>query len=221
MSTFVVQVSTFSKRPLVLAEVDAAVLIPVKDFRQAKARLAGVLSAADRIRLARWTAELVVASAAPLPVFVACDDRDVADWAESVGATVLWRPSVGLNAAVLDGIERLGVAGIEHAIVAHSDLPMRAPLAGVVLIGGIVLVPDGRSDGTNVLAVPTHSGFRPSYGSQSFHRHLAHAFELGLPLRVQRDPLLALDIDTPSDLAHPLIAKALPKWLRTNPVNRP
>ena len=191
-------------------------LIPVKDFRQAKARLAGVVPAADRIRLARWTAELVVAAAAPLPVFVACDDEDVAEWATSVGATVLWRPSVGLNAAVLDGIAALAAAGIEHAIVAHSDLPLPSPLAGVVMTGGIVLVPDSRSDGTNVLAVPTSAGFQPAYGSQSFHRHLAHAMGLGLPVRVLRDPGLALDIDTPADLAHPLVAKALPSWLRTN-----
>jgi 2-phospho-L-lactate guanylyltransferase len=201
--------------------VDAAVLIPVKDFRQAKARLAGVLSAGDRIRLARWTAERVVAAAVPLPVFVACDDRDVADWAESMGATVHWRPSIGLNAAVLDGIEALARAGIEHAIVAHSDLPVAAALASVVLTGAIVLVPDGRSDGTNVLAVPTRAGFEPSYGSQSFHRHLAQAMGLGLPVRVLRDSRLALDIDTPTDLAHPIIAKALPAWLQTNPANLP
>jgi 2-phospho-L-lactate guanylyltransferase len=199
--------------------VDAAVLIPVKDFRQAKARLAGVVTAADRIRLARWTAELVVAASAPLPVFVACDDEDVAEWATSVGATVLWRPSVGLNAAVLDGIAALAAAGIEHAIVAHSDLPLPSPLPSVVMTGGIVLVPDSRSDGTNVLSVPTSAGFQPAYGSQSFHRHLAHAISLGLPVRVLRDAGLALDIDTPADLAHPLVAKALPTWLRTNPAN--
>jgi 2-phospho-L-lactate guanylyltransferase len=183
--------------------VDAAVLIPVKDFRQAKARLAGVVPAEDRIRLARWTADLVVAAAAPLPVFVACDDPDVAAWAESAGATVLWRPSVGLNAAVLDGIAALADAGIEHAIVAHSDLPVPAPLATVVMTGGVVLVPDGRSDGTNVLAVPTRCGFQPAYGSQSFRRHLAHALGLGLPVRVHRDSRLALDLDTPDDLVHP------------------
>ena len=196
-------------------------LIPVKDFRQAKARLAGVVPAEDRIRLARWTADLVVAAAAPLPVFVACDDPDVATWAESAGATVLWRPSVGLNAAVLDGIAALADAGIEHVIVAHSDLPVPSPLAAVVLTGGVVLVPDGRSDGTNVLAVPTRCGFQPAYGSQSFRRHLAHVLGLGLPVRVHRDSRLALDLDTPDDLFHPIIAKALPAWLRTNPVNHP
>lgn len=201
--------------------MDAAVLIPVKDFRQAKARLAGVVPAEDRIRLARWTADLVVAAAAPLPVFVACDDHDVAEWAESAGATVLWRPSIGLNAAVLDGIAALAEVGIEHAIVAHSDLPAPTPLAGVVMTGGVVLVPDRRSDGTNVLAVPTRCGFQPAYGSQSFRRHLLHALGLGLSVRVHRDSHLALDIDTPGDLFHPIIAKALPAWLRTNPVNHP
>jgi len=213
-------IGRFGGAPLTWAAVDAAVLIPVKDFRQAKARLAGILSAEDRIRLARWTAEIVVAAAAPLPVFVACDDRIVAQWAEAAGATVLWRPSVGLNAAVLHGIKALGEAGIQHAIVAHSDLPLANTLATLVLTGGIVLVPDGRSDGTNVLAVPTQAGFEPSYGSLSFHRHLDHALGLGLPVRVLRDPQLALDLDTPADLAHPLIAKALPTWLRTNRANQ-
>ena len=196
-------------------------LIPVKDFRQAKARLSGVLSPDQRIRLARWTADQVVAAAAPLPVFVACDDTDVAEWAEASGATVLWRPGMGLNAAVGDGIATLAAAGIEHVVVAHSDLARPSPLASLVMIGGIVLVPDTNDDGTNVVAVQTSVGFQPAYGSQSFRRHLAHALTLGVPVRVQRDVNLALDIDTPADLAHPLVAKVLPAWLQTNPDNQP
>lgn len=196
-------------------------LIPVKDFRQAKARLANALSPTDRIRLARWTADRVVSAASPLPVFVACDDNDVARWAEASGATVLWRPGMGLNAAVRDGIDTLANSGIEHVIVAHSDLPSPAPLCNLVLGGGIVLVPDSRCDGTNVIAVPTRAGFQPAYGSQSFRRHLTHAVSLGLAVRVHRDIRLALDIDTPQDLIHPLIAKALPEWLKTNPASRP
>ena len=90
-----------------------------------------------------------------------------------------------------------------------------------MLSGGIVLVPDSRRDGTNVVAVPTSAGFIPAYGSQSFHRHLAQVLQLGVPVRVQRDTRLSLDIDTPRDLLHPLIAKALPTWLQTNPANQP
>jgi hypothetical protein len=37
---------------------------------------------------------------------------------------------------------------------------------------------------------------------------------------VVRDPFLALDIDLPTDLTHPLVKDVLPAWLRTNPVNR-
>jgi len=197
------------------------VLIPVKDFRQAKARLASVVSPTDRIRLARWTAERVLAAAAPLPVFVACDDAAVAEWAEANGATVLWRPEIGLNAAVQDGISTLAAAGIEHVIVSHSDLACPRPLTNLVMSGGAVLVPDTRSDGTNVIAIPTNCGFEPAYGSQSFRRHLTQILGLGLPVRVQRDVLLALDIDTPDDLAHPLIKEALPTWLQTNLASRP
>ncbi len=204
---------------LVCGAVDAAVLIPVKDFGRAKARLAAVLSPNDRVLLARWTAGQVLAAAAPLPVFVACDDRDVATWADNNGATVLWGPNLGLNAAVHAGIAELAATGIEHAIVIHSDLACPPPLTQLVMSGGAVLVPDTRRDGTNVIVVPTACGFEPSYGSQSFRRHLAQVLRLGLPVRVQRDTLLALDIDTPADLAHPLIAKALPTWLQTSPVS--
>ncbi len=200
--------------------MDAAVLIPVKDFRQAKARLADVLSPEHRIRLARWTADRVVAAATPLRVFVACDDHDVAQWAQASGATVLWRPGMGLNAAVGDGIAALAAAGIEHVIVAHSDLAMPSPLPNLVMSGGIVLVPDTCNDGTNVVMVPTRVGFQPAYGSQSFHRHLAHALSLRVAVRVHRDPHLALDIDTPADLHNPLIAKVLPTWLQTNLANQ-
>ena len=46
------------------------------------------------------------------------------------------------------------------------------------------------------------------------------AVAAGLPVAVRRDPLLAIDIDTPSDLAHPLVQEVLPAWLPTNPANR-
>ncbi len=62
----------------ILTSVELAVLIPVKRFRLAKRRLAGLLDDDQRVRLAQWLAERVVAAAGPLPVFVACDDEAVA-----------------------------------------------------------------------------------------------------------------------------------------------
>src|SRR4026207_2504280 len=84
--------------------VHAVVLVPVKAFTDAKARLVSVLSSADREALARRVAARVLAAAGELPTYVACDDEQVAAWATEHGATILWHPGVGLNAAVHNSV---------------------------------------------------------------------------------------------------------------------
>ena len=200
--------------------VNAVVLVPVKAFADAKARLASVLGVAERERLARWTSARVLAAAGELPTYVACDDEQVAAWATEHGASILWHPGVGLNAAVNDSVAELRDAGVSDVIVAHGDLPRAHSFAALAQHGTLTLVPDRRGDGTNVIAVPTDMPFQFSYGPGSFQRHLQSAIAAGLSVRVRRDPLLALDIDTPSDLAHPLVQEVLPSWLQTNPANQ-
>jgi 2-phospho-L-lactate guanylyltransferase len=199
--------------------VDSVVLVPVKAFADAKARLAPVLSPAERVALARWSAERVIAAAGEAPVYVACDDDSVAEWAIDHGATVLWHPGVGLNAAVADSVRDLRARGVAHVVVAHGDLPRAHDLIGVAVAGTITLVPDSARDGTNVLALPTALDFEFAYGGGSFRRHLAQAVAAGHPVAVRRDPLLALDIDLPIDLTHPLVQEVLPAWLPTNLAN--
>ena len=82
----------------------SVVLVPVKAFAQAKARLAVSLDPAQRAELARAMAEHVLAAARPLPVAVVCDDEDVAEWAEEQAAIVLREPGRGLNGAVEAGV---------------------------------------------------------------------------------------------------------------------
>ena len=62
-----------------------ALLVPVKSFRRAKLRLAGVLDEEERGQLARELAEIAVAAAHGMPVYVVCDDGEVADWAVTRG----------------------------------------------------------------------------------------------------------------------------------------
>jgi 2-phospho-L-lactate guanylyltransferase len=200
--------------------VNAVVLVPVKAFTDAKARLAAVLEDGERERLARWTSERVLAAAGELPTYVACDDEAVASWARQHGATILWHPGVGLNAAVNNSVAALREAGVTDVIVAHGDLPRVHSLAAVAEPGTLTLVPDRHGDGTNVVGVPTAMPFQFAYGPGSFRRHLDAAIGAGLSVRVRRDPLLALDIDTPSDLAHPLVQEVLPPWLQMSPANR-
>jgi 2-phospho-L-lactate guanylyltransferase len=179
-----------------------AVLVPVKSFALAKARLAPVLAPAARAELARSMADRVLAAAGSLPVTVACDDDDVRAWAEAAGADVAWTPGLGLNGAVTAGVERLRAAGFARAVVAHADLPDARDLRPLAGDGGdgVLAVPDRRDDGTNVLSVPTGAGFVFAYGPGSFRRHHAEAARLGLPFTVVRAADLTRDVDDPADL---------------------
>lgn len=177
-----------------------AVLVPVKAFAGAKARLSPALSGPDREALVREMAEAVLGAARPLPVSVVCDDPAVAAWATRLGAGVVWAPARGLNGAVTHGAAVLAEDGATTVIVAHADLPLATELAPVADFDGVTLVPDRRDDGTNVAAVPSGAGFRFSYGPGSFGRHVAECTRLGLALRILREPLLSWDVDLPADL---------------------
>lgn len=175
--------------------------MPVKAFGQAKLRLAPALSPSERQSLARTMATHVVRSSGPLPAFVVCDDPDVAEWAESVGAGVLWEPGRGLNLAVEEGVRQLEEMGGSLVVVAAGDLPLAEDLGWVADFDGITLVPDRHRDGTNVIGLPAGTGFGFSYGPGSFGRHLAAGKSTGRRVRVVTSDRLAWDIDRPEDLA--------------------
>lgn len=176
------------------------VLVPVKSFARAKARLAPSLDGAARAELARRMATHVLQVAAPLPVAVVCDDDEVARWAEAQGALVLLEPGRGLNGAVTAGVDRLAQAGADEVLVAHGDLPLAKGFAQWAGFAGVTLVPDRREDGTTVVCVPARSEFRFSYGPGSFRRHVAEAGRLSLPTRIVREPGLRFDVDLPDDV---------------------
>lgn len=178
----------------------SAVVVPVKSFTRAKARLAPVLDEAARADLARRMADRVLAAAGSLPVLVACDDDDVAAWARARGAEVAWTPDTDLNGSVTAAVEILANRGVTRATIAHADLPMARDLALVVGVRGIVAVPDRHDDGTNVMTVPTHIGFPFAYGPGSFARHRELANTMGVEFFVVRPPDLTWDVDDPADL---------------------
>ena len=150
-------------------------LIPVKRFRLAKRRLAGLLDDDQRVALAQWLAGRVVAAAHPAPVFVACEDEAVAAWADAAGAEVLWTPGLGLNGAVESSRMTISGKGFDHLVIAHSDLPLAGQLTGLAVERTITLVPDRRGTGTNVLCLPVEARIAISYGPGSFDAHLGQA----------------------------------------------
>ncbi len=177
-----------------------AVLVPVKSFAAAKQRLGAAMADVTRRALVQTMASQVLLAADPLPVAVVCDDAEVADWARQRGALVIWEPGRGLNGAVEAGVDRLGDLGVETVTVAHADLPHAAGIGVLDPFDGVTLVPDRQEDGTNLIRLPVHCGFRFSYGPGSFARHLQEGARLGLAVQVLHRPELAFDVDWPADL---------------------
>ena len=196
--------------------METAVLLPVKAFTSAKGRLSVILDRFARADLARWLATRVVAAAGDLPTFIACDDEEVATWADAHRAEVLWSPGLGLNGAVDAGRATIAGKGFEHIVIAHSDLPLATDLTALAVTDTVVIVPDRRRDGTNVVAMPVDVDLPASYGGGSFRRHVAAARATGRRLEVRPDGRLSLDVDTPADLLHPALLPHLPAWLRTS-----
>ena len=185
--------------PPVSEQPATVVVVPIRSFEGALSRLEHVLGRGGCRGLMRAMAGRVVAAAGGLPVHVATDDAEVAAWAADLGAEVVTVGRPGLNVAVSAAVERLAAAGVERAVVAHADLA-RATTLRPAVGPGLVIVPDRRRDGSNVMCVPTGGGFRFAYGPGSFARHVAEAERLGLAVTVVDDDALAADIDYPEDL---------------------
>ena len=175
--------------------------IPVKPFGVAKARLSGVLDARTRARLgkamARRTAEAAAAAGAEPGIVTA--DTGVAQWARRLGLAVAPEQGDGLDGAAAGGV---AAANDASWLVLHADLPL---VAAADLRAAIDAVPDGGTmlapatdGGTNAIAGNGPFPFR--YGPGSFHRHLRRATLLG-PVTVVARPGLAVDVDSPGDLA--------------------
>lgn len=178
-----------------------ALLVPLKSFAQAKARLASSLDEDARVVLIKRFATRVLLAAGALPAFIVCDDGGVADWSIRRGALALYAPGLGLNGAVTAGVELLGTLGFDLVVVAHADLPFVEGLERFGSDGEVTIAPDRRDDGTNVIAMPIGAPFHFSYGPGSFSRHVREAERLGLPYRIVRDRRFATDVDVPDDLA--------------------
>ena len=177
-----------------------AVLVPLRSLRNGKARLADEVSSEHRNRLIEQMARNVVEAAHDLDVLVVYDDEDVKAWAQNLGASALRPAESGLNIAVSVGRDHLAANGYDRVIIAHGDLPLVDDLRVMCTGDDIVIAPDRRREGTNVLSIPTALDFSFAYGPESFDAHVAVARSLGIEPHVLDDPKLSWDVDDPEDL---------------------
>jgi 2-phospho-L-lactate guanylyltransferase len=181
---------------------EAGIVVPLRSFTMAKARLADVLSEAEREALARSMAERVVRAAASRPVAVVTSAPEVVAFAGEHGCSVLADPG-SLDGAAAAGRAWAAERGLTRYAIVHGDLPFARSFDAVLDGAGrdAVIVPDHRDDGTPVISLPTDVPFEFAYGPGSAARHAEEAHRRGLTVRIVHDDELGFDVDLADDLA--------------------
>ena len=190
-------------------------VLPIKDFGQAKQRLAGFLSTVERRLLAEAMAEDVLETLSQVSelseIIVVTRDERAFELAARHGARVLAEPSNdGQSAAVERAAAALGRAGVESLLQVPGDVPGASAdeIAAVLAAHGrasdgapaVTLVPSYDRRGTNCVLCSPPDVLPFAFGHESFGPHCEAARAQGIAPRIIALPGLGLDIDTPDDL---------------------
>jgi 2-phospho-L-lactate guanylyltransferase len=188
-------------------------VVPAKRLSGALRRLAPALGRPLRRELQVAMLRDVFAACAGAPglagLLVVTSDPEVAALArQAAGAEVIpdHDPPRGMNGAVARGLGWAQERGAA-ALVMTADLPLARPadvaaiLAAAPAPPSAVLVPSREGTGTNAMLLRPPSAIAPRLGPRSLERHLAQAARRGVAVERLALPRLALDIDTPRDLA--------------------
>jgi len=200
----------------------AKAVIPIKRFERGKTRLSERLSDPERAQLSRSMFERVLNASLACPkldgTLVLTDATAIARDVRTRGADVLEDPALAadtqLTAARLGvlidtAFAHLRAQGVGVVLVLMGDLPRVEPGDLTALLAALddadlALAPDLRGECTNALALrfgPAANHFRTAFGGPgSLELHTKTARELGLRVRVEKNPRLGLDLDTPADL---------------------
>jgi len=191
-------------------------LLPLKNFDQAKQRLSGVLSPAERRGLFQSMVEDVICVLHDHPyldgVLLISDDPTARLLAELYHVDYLTESSLcaeGLNGVVQAGVKYLADRGIDDVMVVHGDLPLISAAEVSHLINchkqqrapALTIAPDTRLEGTNCLLCSPASALTYCYGNQSLARHSLQSLEKGLTLQIEPLWGMSWDMDMPADLA--------------------
>lgn len=186
------------------------ILVPVKNLAHAKQRLAAVLDAAARTKLAQAMLFDVLETLAAWPnrgeVGIVTSDPFAIDAARHFKFEVIADIS---NRSETDAIEMATKfcqsRGADHTLVIPGDIPLIQPNELEMILQsapsrGSVLVPSADGRGTNAVWRSPAGLFPLRFGNDSFKPHLAAARATNRSCVVLSLPGIALDVDCPADL---------------------
>lgn len=182
------------------------VLIPMKPLANAKARLAQALSPPERRRLSlAMLADVIDAARDFDRVWILNSDRDAAALAAEHGVEGIPDPApgAGLNASLTAATHAAIAEGATGVLIVSADLPsVRSDdLTALSASSHVAVAPDRAGTGTNALWREPGDLIDVAFGPNSLSAHAELARAAGAPALVVARPGLALDVDTPEDLA--------------------
>jgi 2-phospho-L-lactate guanylyltransferase len=140
-------------------------------------------------------------------IVVVSADRNAQLFAAREGAITLDDEERGHNAAAELGVRASVRQGADQVLLVPGDCPMLDPAELNALVArpapprSVLIVPDRHGTGTNALLLRPPDALAPSFGPDSCARHLAAATASGAHAEAVDISSLALDVDTPDDLA--------------------
>ncbi|NLO74179.1 MAG: 2-phospho-L-lactate guanylyltransferase [candidate division WS1 bacterium] len=188
------------------------ILVPQKALDRAKTRLRSALSREARteltLRMLRHTLE-VCRELNSAGLMLSGPD-ELADLAREFEGELVLAGEAGMRRDIMEVGAAVGEAD-QALLIVSSDLPLVnvSDLEQVVAAWrkghGVVLVPDRRERGTNVMLVDRPEVFPFAFGGAlgqgSLETHLTQALGTDLSPVILKLPALALDLDLPADLA--------------------
>jgi 2-phospho-L-lactate guanylyltransferase len=188
-----------------------ALLLPIKDLRNAKQRLAGVLSPEQRFGLAQAmladTLRAVCGVRAAAKIFIVTNYEPAALATRQNGWELLREQEQTSESASVDAASLLcEQRGVTSLLRLPLDLPLvqsadiDALLETPCPATGMLIVPSRDGTGTNALLRTPPTLFSSRFGNGSFAKHIGEAERAGGRVIIHRNPRLEMDVDDESDL---------------------
>lgn len=189
-------------------------VLPIKNLANVKTRLASVLSPAERSALFRCMVHDVLSAVTAVQVLggvlIVTRDPDIQRVAAEFGAHVLQEAAnEGHNAAIALAASWLSARGEGGFMQIPGDIPTvtAEELSDVLATHGgehqraFTIAPSLDYDGSNCVVCTPPDLIELKFGPDSFRRHVASAHAAGIACQIIKRPGIALDIDSPFDLA--------------------
>jgi 2-phospho-L-lactate guanylyltransferase len=185
-------------------------VVPVKEFRAAKQRLAPALSPQQRRDLAFAMLEDVLTALTVAPtlagVVVVTIDEAAKQLAQRYGALVSSDAATDGHTAAVTAAARVLAKGGAAMLTLPGDVPLITPQDIDLILAtrrparSFAIVPARDERGSNAILCSPADAVPLRFGENSFFPHLAAARACGIEPQILPLPRLGLDIDGPEDL---------------------